>query len=83
MATRMDVAEVRVENVRPGMSLAVEEGGHLLQFNVEEVGFRLTQGEESWFTLKSEPLENGEPWVLEYPAGTVVTLILRKYDDAT
>jgi hypothetical protein len=34
--------------------------------------------------LASEPLaDTGEPWVLEYPVGTLVTRVLKTYDDGT
>jgi hypothetical protein len=83
MVQRMDVAEVPVEQIAEGMTLVVEEDGHSLQFNVEEKGFRHVQGGPLMFTLKSEPLTDGQPWILEYPAGTIVTRILRLYDDGT
>lgn len=59
----------------------MEQDGHSLQFNVEEKGFRHIPGEKAVFVLKSEPVDGGEPWVLEYPAGTIVTRILWMYDD--
>ncbi|MGJ6126682.1 hypothetical protein QN239_29300 [Mycolicibacterium sp. Y3] len=77
----MDVAEVPVEHIDNGMTLVVEEGGHSLQFNVEERGARHRPGSPVIYTLKSEPLDDGKPWVLEYPAGTIVTRVLRIYDD--
>lgn len=81
MVQRMDVARVPVEQVEPGMSLVVEDGGHSVKFNVQERGFSHTPGQPARLTLTSEPLEDGKPWILEYPVGTIVEVIVRLYDD--
>jgi len=83
---RHDVTRIPVQQVEPGFTLAIpSEGGQPRRpFQVEEVGweYKNALGEKAMMVLTSEPLpDTGEPWVLKYPIGTLVTRVMRTYDD--
>jgi len=72
--------KVPVESVRPGFSLAIEQGGDYRLFRVECTQMTQRSGQPVMFTLTSEPgsepFEGGDPWVLECAAGTPVVRVL-------
>ncbi|MEX3648353.1 hypothetical protein [Mycolicibacterium porcinum] len=77
----LDAQMIPVEHVKPGYSLAVEEGGQRLLFQVEKTGFSSVRGDDGTLVNKiiltsGEVAGGGDPWVLEYPAGTPVCRIL-------
>ena len=77
-----DARRIPIESVRPGYSLAVDRGHGLQLFQVDEVSFRHSKDSEgnpvTAFVLTSGPLAGGgDPWVLQYPAGTSVLRLLR------
>lgn len=71
---------IPVEQVRTGFSLAIDRGQGRQLFQVEEVAFhseRLEGGNYlNTYTFTSEPVDGGDPWVIQYPAGTRVCRIL-------
>ena len=71
MAKAHDVTRIPVEEVKTGYALVIlsDDGLPPRQFNVEEVEWSFKQGEPAMLTLKSEPLADGKPWELSYPAG--------------
>lgn len=76
--------QVLIDVVRTGDSLAIpDEAGRRALFQVENKGFRsLRQNDGSYVnthSIESEPLQaRGEPWRIEYPAGTIVTRLRRR-----
>lgn len=82
MAKQYETETITVNEVRPGDALAVpDESGRPVLFRVENFGFTHRPPAAVVYTLSSEPLpDTGEPWVLEYPAGAVLTRIIREYD---
>jgi hypothetical protein len=85
MAKVHDVMQIRVDQVQNGFTLVMPGEGGLppTTFNVESVGFSHTPESGTVFTFKSEPLANGLPMVIQYPAGTTVVRLVRTYDDGT
>ncbi|OBA57564.1 hypothetical protein A5647_24075 [Mycobacterium sp. 1100029.7] len=76
MSTKYYVQRVPVESVRPGFSLAVHEGGDYRLFQVECTQMSHRAGLPITFKLMSEPVDGGDPWVLECEEGTPVVRIL-------
>jgi hypothetical protein len=80
MSTKYYLQKVPVESVRPGFSLAIRQGGDYRLFQVECTQMSQRHGQPVIFTLTSEPgsgpLGGGDPWVLQYEAGTPVVRIL-------
>ncbi|OBF49889.1 hypothetical protein A5756_21925 [Mycobacterium sp. 852002-53434_SCH5985345] len=68
--------KVPVESVRPGFSLAIDQGGDYRLFQVECTQMTQRSGQPVSFTLTSEPIDDGDPWVLECAAGTPVVRVL-------
>ncbi len=68
--------KVPVESVRPGFSLAIGERGDYRLFRVECTQMTQRSGQPVMFTLTSEALDGGAPWVLECEAGTPVVRVL-------
>ncbi len=84
VAIKHHTEQIPIERVENGMSLAVEKDGHIVLFQVNSKGFSYKPDGPTIFVLKSEVLENGEQWVIEKPAGTMMTRVLREtYDDGT
>ena len=87
MVERHDATKIPVETVQVGFTLLIpsEVGQPPKVFNVQ--GTKITHdqaaGEKPKMTLTSEPLADGNPWVLEYPFGAEVVKALRTYDDGT
>lgn len=75
----MDVELVPVEQVQLNHALLVDRGHGPELFEVENVRFRSLQQEDgSWvgtYLLTAEPVDGGEPWKVEYPAGTPVSRV--------
>jgi hypothetical protein len=74
--------QVPIEQVRGGDSLAIDQGRGRQLFQVENLQWAsVRQPDGSYrntFTIESEPLpETGEPWRVEFPAGTIVTRLHR------
>lgn len=67
------------------MTLAVKnDAGQRVLFQVQDTGFEHKPPGPTMFVIKSEPLANGEPWVIKKPAGTLMLRILKEtYDDGT
>jgi hypothetical protein len=76
MSTKYYLQRVPVESVRPGFSLAVHEDGDYRLFQVECTQMSQRAGSPTTFTLTSEPVDGGDPWVLECEEGTPVVRIL-------
>ena len=68
--------KVPVESVRPGFSLAIDQGGDYRLFKVECTQMTQRSGQPVMFTLTSESLDGGDPRVLECEAGTPVVRVL-------
>ncbi|BBX97871.1 hypothetical protein [Mycobacterium lacus] len=80
MTTEYYLQKVPVESVRPGFSLAIRRDGEYRLFQVECTQMSQRNGQPVMFTLTSEPgsgpVEGGDPWVVEYEAGTPVVRLL-------
>jgi hypothetical protein len=76
MSIEYYLQKVPVESVRPGFSLAVDEDGDYRLFQVDCIQMSQRSGQPVMFTLTSEPRDGGDPWVLEFEAGTPVVRIL-------
>ena len=76
MSTNYYLQKVPVESVRPGFSLAVHEAGDYRLFQVECTQMSQRAGLPVMFKLTSEPVNGGDPWVLECEEGTPVVRIL-------
>jgi hypothetical protein len=85
MVKRHDVSHIPVQKVKPGFTLlmASSSGKPPWAIEVEEVGWNHTTGEKPTITITSSPhVATGEPVVLDaLPLGTIVTRVLRTYDD--
>ncbi len=71
--------KVPVESVRPGFSLAIDQGGDYRLFRVECTQMTQRSGQPVMFTLTSEPSsepDGGDARVLECEAGTPVVRVL-------
>lgn len=74
--------QVLIDQVRSGESLAIDQGQGRQLFQVENKIFHSVRQDDgsyrNTYTIESEPLPaTGEPWRIEFPAGTVVTRLLR------
>ncbi|BBX72285.1 hypothetical protein H7H78_11675 [Mycobacterium shinjukuense] len=76
MSTKYYLQKVPVESVEPGFSLAVRDGGDYRLFQVECTQMSRRTGHPVMIKLTSEAPEGGQPWVLEYEAGTPVVRLL-------
>jgi hypothetical protein len=76
MSTKYYLQKVPVGSVQPGFSLAIHRGGDYHLFQVECTQMSQRAGQPVMFKLTSEPVNGGEPWVLECEAGTPVVRIL-------
>ena len=76
MHTKYYLQKVPVESVRPGFSLAIHRDGDYRLFPVERTQMSQRTGQRVMFTLTSEPVDGGDPWVMECEAGTPVVRIL-------
>jgi len=76
MSTKYYLQKVPVESVQPGFSLAIRHNGDYCLFQVECAQMSQRSGQPVIFTLTSEPVDGGDPWVLEYEEGTPVVRLL-------
>jgi hypothetical protein len=76
MSIEYYLQRVPVESVKPGFSLAVGEGGDYRLFQVECTQMSQRAGLPIMFKLTSEPVNGGDPWILECEEGTPVVRIL-------
>lgn len=72
MSTKYYLQKVPVEAVQPGFSLA-----HLRAVDLEKAIVAIVwNGQPVMIRLMSESVDGGQPWVLEYEAGTAVIRLL-------
>ena len=76
MSIEYYLQRVPVESVKPGFSLAIGEGGDYRLFQVECTQMSQRAGLPIMFKLTSEPVNGGDPWILECEEGTPVVRIL-------
>jgi hypothetical protein len=76
MSTKYYLQKVPVESVQPGFSLAIHRDGDYRLFQVECTQMSRRAGQPVMFTLTSEPVNGGDPWVLECEEGTPVVRIV-------
>jgi hypothetical protein len=76
MSTNYYLQKIPVEAVQPGFSLAIRDDGEFRLFQVECTQMSQRSGQPVRFTLTSEPVAGGDPWVLEYEAGTPLVRLL-------
>ena len=76
MSIEYYLQRVPVESVKPGFSLAIGEGGDYRLFQVECTQMSQRAGLPIMFKLTSEPVDGGDPWILECEEGTPVVRIL-------
>ena len=76
MSIEYYLQRVPVESVKPGFSLAVGERGDYRLFQVECTQMSQRAGLPIMFKLTSEPVDGGDPWILECEEGTPVVRIL-------
>ncbi|MEB3980303.1 hypothetical protein OQ968_03390 [Mycobacterium sp. 663a-19] len=76
MSTKYYLQKVPVESVQPGFSLAVHRDGDYRLFQVECTQMSRRAGRPVMFTLTSEPVNGGDPWVVECEEGTPVVRIV-------
>lgn len=74
----VSVARIPIEEAETGMSLMVKRGAHAYLFQVEKKAFSHSPDAGTVFTLESEPVDGGKPWVISGPPGTPVIRIMRK-----
>jgi hypothetical protein len=74
----VSVKQIPIEQAETGMSLVVKRGGHAYLFQVEKKKFSYREGEGTVFTLESEPVDGGDPWVITGPPGTLVHRVTRQ-----
>ena len=74
----VDVTQIPIEQAETGMSLVVKRDGHACLFQVENKKFSYRAGKGTVFTLVSEPVDGGAPWVITGPRGTLVHRVTRK-----
>lgn len=83
MSFRYHLVQLLIEHVKPGYSLAIPTDTGWRLFQVERVQMSHEASQPVMFTLSSEPINGGDPWVLEYEAGTPVIRILGTYEVAS
>jgi hypothetical protein len=76
MSTKYYLQKVPVESVEPGFSLAIQHAGDYRLFQVDCTQMSQRSGQPVTIKLASEPANGGDPWVLEYEAGTPVVRLL-------
>jgi len=88
MVKRHDISRIPVRKVQPGFTLlmaADQEDKPPFAVHVDGVRFNHTAGETPTITITSTPhVDTGEPVILDgLPFSTIVTRVLRTYDDGT
>ncbi|WP_421844446.1 hypothetical protein [Mycobacterium sp.] len=76
MSTKYYLQKVPVESVVPGHSLAVRRDGDHRLFQVDCTQMSQRSGKPVMVKLMTEPANGGDPWVVEYEAGTPVVRLL-------
>lgn len=76
MSTKYYLQKVPVEAVQPGFSLAHLRAVDLEKAIVAIVWNGQRSGQPVMIRLMSESVDGGQPWVLEYEAGTAVIRLL-------
>lgn len=76
MSTKYYLQKVPVEAVQPGFSLAIPHDGDYRLFQVDCTQMCQRSGQPVMIRLMSESVDGGQPWVLEYEAGTAVIRLL-------
>jgi hypothetical protein len=88
MVKRHDITHIPVQQVQPGFTLlmaADQEGRPPFAVQVDDVRLNQKAGETPTITITSTPhVDTGQPVVLDgLPVGTIVTRVVRTYDDGT
>lgn len=77
--TNFEVQDIPVEQVQLGVSLLVDRGQGPQLFRVENVRFRAMQepggSHVSTYMLTSDQFDGDDPWEIEIPAGTHVSIL--------
>jgi hypothetical protein len=86
MVKRHDISHIPVRKVQPGFTLlmaADQEGKPPFAVQVDGVRFNHKAGETPTITITAAPhVDTGEPVILDgLPLSTIVTRVLRTYDD--
>jgi len=74
----VSVVRIPIEEVETGMSLMVKRRTHAYLFPVEKKTFSYSSDAGTMFTLESEPVDGGNPWVISGPPGTPIIRVIRK-----
>jgi hypothetical protein len=74
----VSVTRIPIEQADTGMSLMVKRGAHAYLFQIEKKTFSYSPDAGTVFTLESEPVDGGDPWVICGPPGTPVIRVMRK-----
>jgi hypothetical protein len=74
-----DSVPTPIEDIKTGMTLAVERDGGVRLFQVHKVKLSWKNGGTSYTLTSSEPVIGGDPWVISGPPGTMVTRLVRKH----
>jgi hypothetical protein len=86
MVKRHDISHIPVRKVQPGFTLlmAADQEGKP-PFAVQVDGVRYNSGETPTITITAKPhVDTGEPVILDgLPFSTIVTRVLRTYDDGS
>lgn len=83
MTTRYRLEQVPVEHVNCGNSLAIRTDDGYRLFQVQRMQMSYQRGGPVTFTLTSEPINGGDPWVIEYAAGTPLVRMWLMYEAAS
>lgn len=76
MPNEYDAAQTLVDHIQVGDTLLIrDDSGQPCLFQVERKKVIATP-DAITYRITSEPV-NGEPWVRDYPAGTIVIRVLR------
>ena len=73
-----DSVPTPIEDIKTGMTLAVERDGGARIFQVHRVKMSWNDGGTTHTLTSSEPVVGGDPWVISGPPGTMVTRLVRK-----
>lgn len=75
----VDLVPTPIQLVETGMSLLmIKDDGRPVLFQVENKKFSHKPDTGTVWTLESEPVEGGEPFVIQGPSGTMTHRIVRK-----
>jgi hypothetical protein len=76
-----DAMDIPVERVQAGMTLVVDRGEGPQLFQVENVAFSSKRADDggyvnAWTLTSGQVADGGDPWKIEYAAGSSVRRIL-------